>query len=55
VARIGLGHSEFVDWIGLDLSKWTHVQLWVRVRDISWVTYIGISVSPCSLTRGAGF
>jgi len=20
--------SEFVDWVGLDLSKWTPVQLW---------------------------
>jgi len=20
--------SEFVDWVGLDLAKWTHVQLW---------------------------
>jgi len=21
--------SQLVDWVGLDLAKWTHVQLWV--------------------------
>jgi len=23
--------SEFVDWVGLDLAKWTHVQLCVKL------------------------